>query len=452
MILDKAWREARTVKGKRRIGASLHRIAALRTPQIGEGGQVRGSNLRAKTNPKNSALPSDDGYCNTHTDYATQVLEVYAMLEATTPYGAEQTKSIYGYRISFLAGEGIRISADTPALQEWIEGWLRTQGMSGRMLTDLVGDSEVVGQVLWTMDEQGELTAWPSFIGAAREPAWWPVYEGLKLTGINQRDAGGNYVPWLQVDRDRFVFVRTGGHGNVARQPAPSTKLGACIDSLKNYDRAVRQARELNSTAIRQSPTIELDEKSAGTDEQQVLDDMERADWKMGDPVVTFGKYHIVSSNSEPVTTLQLEVAMIVKDLSSVSGVPPHWLGYTDLLANRATANSLFEAIAASTHIERLSWEHGLDELIRLARMVIPGAPAGEFTVTMPLLSFQQFALRNDSLIALLKENVIGREDVRGQLPFDAQGPDAEDEAMRQQDQQAAQQSRQPREGEGDQD
>ena len=69
----------------------------------------------------------------------------------------------------------------------------------------------------------------------------------------------------------------------------------------------------------------------------------------------------------------------------------------------------------------------------------------------MPLLSYQQFALRNDSLIALLKENVIGREDVRGQLPFDAQGPDAEDEAMRQQDQQAAQQSRQPREGGGDQ-
>ena len=60
----------------------------------------------------------------------------------------------------------------------------------------------------------------------------------------------------------------------------------------------------------------------------------------------------------------------------------------------------------------------------------------------MPLLSYQQFALRNDSLIALLKENVIGREDVRGQLPFDAQGPDAEDEAMRQQDQQTAQQSR----------
>ena len=102
------------------------------------------------------------------------------------------------------------------------------------------------------------------------------------------------------------MFIRTGGHGNVARQPAPSTKLGACIDSLKNYDRAVRQARELNSTAIRQSPTVELDEKSAGTDEQQVLDDMERNDWKMGDPVVTFGKYHVESSDSGPVATCSL--------------------------------------------------------------------------------------------------------------------------------------------------
>ena len=69
--------------------------------------------------------------------------------------------------------------------------------------------------------------------------------------------------------------------------------------------------------------------------------------------------------------TLQLEVAMIVKDLSSVSGVPPHWLGYTDLLANRANGEQPVRGHrSVSTHIERLSWEHGLDELIRLARMV----------------------------------------------------------------------------------
>ena len=69
---------------------------------------------------------------------------------------------------------------------------------------------------------------------------------------------------------------------------------------MKNYDRAVRQARELNSKAIRQSPTIELGDQAA-TDEQEVLDDLERTDWQMGDVVVTRGKYHVESSDSGPV-------------------------------------------------------------------------------------------------------------------------------------------------------
>ena len=449
MILDKAWREARTAKRKRRIGA-------LR-PKLAEGGQERGSVQRpgrVKTNPARTYVSGDDGdgYCNQHTDWLTQTAEVYRMLEATAAYGSEQTLSIYGYRVAFLAGEGIRVAADTPKLQEWIEGWLRVQGMNGRMLTDAVGDSEVVGQVLWTMDDQGMLTCWPSFIGYEgydghylgpqsftsdwQQPVWWPTFEGTRLTGIRQRDQGHNWQPWLEVGRDRFVYIRTGGHGNVARNPSPTTKLGAVIDSVKNYDRAVREARILNNETTRQSPTFELHPVNDGADEQELAEYYEGlADrgWAPGDPVITRGKFHIESSSSAPVETVSSEVAMIVKDLSAVTGVPPHWLGYTDLLANRATANSLFEAIAASTHIERLSWEQGIDEMVRMARMVL-GGPAGEFTVTMPLLSFQQFAMRSEALIALKKEGVIGADDVRGQLPWDAQGPDADDEAMRQRD------------------
>ena len=194
MILDKAWREARTEKRKRRIGA-------LR-PKLAEGGQERGSvqrPSRVKTNPARNYVSGDDGdgYCNAHTDWLTQVAEVYRMLEATAAYGTEQTLSIYGYRVAFLAGEGIRIAANTPKLQEWIEGWLRVQGMNGRMLTDAVGDSEVVGHVLWTMDDQGMLTCWPSFVGYEgydghylgpqsfvgdwQQPVWWPTFEGTRL-------------------------------------------------------------------------------------------------------------------------------------------------------------------------------------------------------------------------------------------------------------------------------
>ena len=399
MILDKAWREARTAKRKRRIGA-------YRAP-VGEGGVARP--YRVKTNPaRTAALYGDDGngYCNQYTDYLSQVAEVYRMLEGVALYGAEQTKSVLSYRTAFLSGEGIRVSADTDRLQEWIEGWLRVNGLTGRALTDVVSDTEVVGQALWTVDDMGMATAHPSFVGYEgydghylgpqsfagdwQQPRWWPMYDGLRLTGIKQRQDGSDYMPWLEPGRDRFVFIRTGGHGNVARYPAPTTRLGLCIDSLKNYDRAVRQARVLNNESTRQSPTFELHPTDDSADEQELAEYYQKlADegWGPGDPVITRGKFHIESSDSSPVATVSSEVAMIVKDLSAVTGVPPHWLGYTDLLANRATANSLFEAIAASTHIERLSWEQGIDAMVRMARMVL-GGPAGEFTVTMPLLSF----------------------------------------------------------------
>ena len=58
--------------------------------------------------------------------------------------------------------------------------------------------------------------------------------------------------------------------------------------------------------------------------------------------------------------------------------------------------------------------------MIRAARMVLNG-PSGEFSVTMPLLSYHEFKERNESMLALLAADVISHEDVQGQQPFQTQ-------------------------------
>ena len=429
----------RRIADWRRTATRKVRIAGS-TSSVPEGGQYR--QTWNKTNPRRYQETGDEsnGYCNTHTDYLQQVNELYRMLEGSALYGGEQSKAILGYRTSFLAGEGLHVAAETTELQEWIESWLEREGLDGRMLSDAVEDTEVCGHVLWTVDDLGRATRHPSFVGYEgytpdfylgsqsslfgwMQPAWWPSFTGVRLTGIQTRVTGTNYGPWLEEPRDRFVYVRTGGHGNVARFPAPTTRLCLIIDSIKNYDRAVREARKLNNETSRQVQALE----HSGEDDAPDLE-LERKYYQEnplqdGDMVITRGQFRIHHSDAGAVETLKTEAAMIVKDLSGVTGVPPHWLGYVDLLSNRATAYSLFETVAAGTHVERLSWEKGMRELIRIAVRVLDGPP-GKFEVTMPLLSFQQFASRNEALMELHDRGLIGDADVHGQLPFRVQDAD----------------------------
>lgn len=431
------WRDNRRPDRKVRImGAS---------GSVPEGGQAR--HPWNKTNPRRYGQTGDeaDGYCNSYTDYLSQVSELYRMLEGAALYGNEQTKTALGFRTSFLAGEGMHVSADTTELREWIESWLKREKLTGRLLTDAVADSEVVGHVLWTVNDRGEVTCHPSFIGYEgytpdfylgsqtfgwMQPMWWPKFMGSRLVAIQRSVAGTTYGPWMEAPRDRYVYIRTGGHGNVARNPAPTTRLGLCIDSFKNYDKAVREARRLNDKTARQVQAIEHSDEGDATDveeERQYYQDNPLMD---GDMVITRGQFNIRSSDSRAVETLKTEASMIVKDLSGTTAVPPHWLGYTDLLANRATATSLFEAIAAGTHIERLAWEEGMHELISHGRRVLQGPP-GNFTVSMPLLSFQQFAARNDAMMDLFDRGLIGPADVHGQMPFPVQEADENADARR---------------------
>ena len=440
MMWDDSWR------GNAVTIASVAAAAPNGTGSLGEGGQLFiGAPSQYKTRP-GPVTDEGTGYCNGYIDYLSQCSELYRMLEGAAAYGAEQTRSILSYRTSFLSGEGARVSADTSRLKDWIDDWMRAQGLTGRSLTDAVSESEVVGHVLWTIDDEGRAVCHPAFVGydgwtGARmtpyalgydwaQPVWWPQFDGLRLEGISRRSSttGGDYEPWLETSRDRLVYIRTGGHGNVARFPAPTTRLGLAIDSLKNYDRAVRQARQINDTSTRQSPTWEIHPTDDATDETELREYLSTEGWDIGAPIVSRAKFSVVGSPTAPVETLQREAGMVVKDLSAVTGVPPHWLGYTDLLANRATADSLFEAIAASTHVERLAWEQGLTDMIGHARRVL-GGPAGDFRVTLPLLSFRQFAPRNESLLALHQAGIISPDDVRSQLPFDVVGDDDDMEA-----------------------
>ncbi|MDP4879928.1 MAG: hypothetical protein NWR36_08580, partial [Opitutales bacterium] len=69
------------------------------------------------------------------------------------------------------------------------------------------------------------------------------------------------------------------------------------------------------------------------------------------------------ASNTAPAaggTSLTTEINTIAKIISGATGIPIHYLGFTDLMSNRATAEDLAELVNVTTSHEREAWKSGI--------------------------------------------------------------------------------------------
>lgn len=376
-----------------------------RFADMGEGGQVRIDYKRADTA---AGRISEAGDRQQYLTYDVQVNELYRMLEGLADFGGELTKAVLDYRTSFLAGEGLRLTGEGAG---WAEDFLAANQYNGQRLIDAVMDAEVTGHILLSLEATvpyPTISRWP----VDGSESWKPVYQGDRVVAIEQERDGRQEM--LFTAGDPFVYVRTGGHGNVWRFPQPTTRLCLAVSSLKSYDRALAQIRDVNDHGARITPAWTAANRQALN---ELFQHVKESKWSIGDHAITDGEFKYEVPGTGAVDTLTRELAAVVKDIAGLTGIPVHWLGYTDLMSNRATADSLFETIRAATLRERLALEEGFAEVCRRAAVMAGRSP--DIIVNMPLLSFRDFQSRSDTLLALQERGIIGVEDIRAQLPFE---------------------------------
>ena len=77
------------------------------------------------------------------------------------------------------------------------------------------------------------------------------------------------------------------------------------------------------------------------------------------------------------VDSIEKEIEDLVKMISGSTGIPVHFLGFVDLMSNRATADTLIEMVNAATTKERRTWIGAYEEVIRKA-MIMYNAEANQ--------------------------------------------------------------------------
>jgi len=224
---------------------------------------------------------------------------------------------------------------------------------------------------------------------------------------------------WTSLGFSNFIYVRTGGDD--ANTSGPVTKVGVCLTDIENYDRAIKDMRRNNHIFARITPVFETEnDLETQAVEKQIAD----LKWTIGKAWIGTTKLSYTTPGQGAHENLETELKSTIKTISSVTGIPVHWLGFVDLMSNRATATTLYEFIKNATISERIEWEMAIYNAIWKAQELYINAGGTElprldpdFQVRLPLIDFEGFAERIKAWSLAYADQAVSMDDYRNAIP-----------------------------------
>ena len=330
---------------------------------------------------------------NAYPSYASAVVEINNKYNGTADWGVLQTGAIIDLRSAFIIGDGITISEKEPGEKlsselEWVEKFLEYNDLDEEVVQEFAKEAEIEGKIALKLaleedkeeDEEveKEKKKWKvsvRFISwldkkykIETNPKDYLDYQKLKWDKTGQHDAE-------TLDAKEFVYKKFGGRIMNPNEAAP--KIMKCLTQIESLDKAGRDWREINH--IFAGPIL-----YAKCETQKEVEDVlaKLADKNFKIKRVTAGTSELIfiKLDISGVESIEKEIENLIKMISGTTGVPVHYLGFVDLMSNRATADTLLEMINAATTKERRTWIGAYEEVIKKAMVMFNNATNPEMS------------------------------------------------------------------------
>jgi len=367
----------------------------------------------------NSSIP---GMFNSYSTYESQVRATYEKYNAFTDFGSQQTRAVVDVRSAFISGEGLSVSCKNEATSKWIEDFLDKQKLNGSVFVSAVKSSEIVGQVLFSLDYVKASDTEEDCIRVRRlkyshESPFRVKYADKMFSDEIEEVQVKRDGRWAPIGIDNYIYARTGGDDSNLYMP--TTRVGAVLTDIDNYDRALKDIRRNNFIYARVTPTFEVASEAEAKNLKLWL---QKIQWKVGTAFIGKAKFSYQSPGTSAYQNLESEMTATIKTISATTGVPVHWLGFVDLMSNRATATSLYESVKNATVSERTVWQETMYDLITKAQELYIDSGGNltldkDFEVKLPLINYGDFAERVNGLSKAYSDDAISIDDYRNELP-----------------------------------
>jgi hypothetical protein len=362
----------------------------------------------------------DDANAEEFVTYEAQVLQLQRRYWGLTRYGRELTRSCVDTRVTWIAGNGVNVTAKGAKENKFLQNFIEETKLDGLYFRELATNAEIEGKNLmlpyWVKgegDKQGKVEVKNiSYLDQKYEAIADPD-DYRKIKEILFKDKSGQVTKKLT---DNFVYARYGAMRNRVNEIPPRTAY--VLYNIDSVSLAIRDYRKINRKFGSVFPVFEMQTNEDAKNLAKTIND---TNWKIGNTLAFVGTAKYLEPTGGGVESIIKEILMHFRIISNMTGIPVYFLA-PDLMSNRATAQELLEMVNAATMSERENWKDAITQLCKIA-MKIHTEKTGEILnyddvyVSIPAVSLNQIQTLVDVYLPLQMAGIISKKTLREKVP-----------------------------------
>ncbi len=319
---------------------------------------------------------------NEYQNYEAAVTEIDKKYNGKADWGVLQTGNIIDVRAAMIIGEGVKIvkkKEDAEKEVLFAKKLFEYNKLDGEMAQEFAKEAEIEGKILikLVIDKYAEVVKEKIKVGMKDQDF---RIEGMVST---------RFIPWTQnkykirhakedytdytsatwrprsgkeekLEPSEFVYAKFGGRINKPNDAQP--RIMKCLTQIESLDKALRDWREKNRLFAFPTPHFEVETKEEA---QEIMDEIEKnPNFKIKKMFAHTGKFGFAEPTMSGMTSLENEIIRLANFISGTTGVPIHYLGLPDQLANRSVAETLVPFVFYTTVKERMIWKAVYEEIL----------------------------------------------------------------------------------------
>ncbi len=217
---------------------------------------------------------------------------------------------------------------------------------------------------------------------------------------------------------DKFVYL--GFNDELSAETIQGyPTCGPILKTIENLYKDLLDWRKLNHLFAHPTPHFKCETK----DEAIAINEMiQKTGWKIGTAIATNGDFQLKGPSGAEANLLMLAITTAAKIISAHTGIGIHFLGFANVMSNRATADSMGEPTEVVLHSEITSWTSFYKELFRKAITMRNAHLQGQLPINVVLprlvpLTDRQWRVIKDIYLPLFEKGAISHITLLNKIP-----------------------------------